>query len=142
MTAPASLNEHTLRVLAVLGVVGQLGVHRGEGPPSPHLHVPYVVVNPYPASWYGTASDPHADVDYRVQISAVGATAEQADEALDRVRVALLDPTAPLDPTGRVRSGPVTCEPLRQPIRDNDARLDSPLWTASDLYVIPTTPLT
>lgn len=137
----ASLLDHTTAVLAVLGAVGQLEVCDGGGPPSPHTHVPYVVVLPYPSNWYGTAEDPNADVDYRVQLSAVGATRAQAEDAADRVRSAMLAPAAALAPAGRVLSGPVRCEPLRT-MRDDDARLVSPLWMVDEVFAIPTTPTT
>ena len=135
-----SLNEHTKAVLAVLEAIADLGVYRGGGPESPHEHTPYAVVTPHPATWSGPSGDPHADVDYRVQIKAVGTSPEQADEAADRVRTALLAPAATLAPTGRVMRGPVACEPLRPASRDDDGRLVTPLWMADDLYVIPTTP--
>lgn len=137
----ASLNDHTNKVKAALETVGSLGVYRGEGPDSPHDHVPYVVLFPYPATWYGTEEDPNADVDYRVQVKAVGTTPEQADEAADRARSKLLDPAtaASLAPTGRVLSGPVRCEPLRQATRDDTG--PTPLFNCDDLYVVPTTPL-
>lgn len=131
---------HTAKVKAALEEIAQLGVYVGGGPAEPHTKVPYCVLYPHTARFSGTAADAHADVDYQAMVRYVGATPDQAEDACDRVRAKLLATATALAPSGRILSGPVRCEALEPCTRDDDARLNYPLWTLADLFVLPTTP--
>lgn len=142
LTIPALYPEHEailtlLRSISSSG--GPLGVYDARGPDRPHEQVPYCVAYPYTPALDGPSGDPYADLDYQVLIRSVGGTRAQAQDAADRVRLAMLG-TGPTPPAGRALRGIVSVEPLRGVTRDDDADLVTDLYLVDDLFTVPTTP--
>lgn len=140
MSSAPPITAHTANVKTALEAIAQLGVYVGGGPPDPHTHVPYCVLYAHTPTFDGPVTDIHADIDYQVVVHYIGATTDQAEDACDRVRAKLLNTTTALAPAGRAMSGPVRCQPLTPATREDNARYNGPLWTISDLFVVPTTP--
>lgn len=96
----------------------------------------YAVLYPLTTTSDGPASDAHADVESRYQVTSVGTTRAQAQWVADRVRVAMLGGV--LGVPGRSLSSPVEWAPSRGVDRDDDT--NPPLFYAVDSYTVRTTP--
>lgn len=103
ITPPAPASPHTDAFLAALADAG-IPAGRGEAPagagwqgePGRSPFVPYAVLFPSAAATDGDLARPHAYLDYEVQITVVGVTAEQTERLLDRVRAALVGRQLPV----------------------------------------------
>lgn len=98
MTSPvAPSRPHTDAVKAALEDA-DLPVGRGEQPPGSGWHgepgvsvfSPYVVLFPTSGRPDGNVSEPHAYLDYSVQVTVVAATSDGAEAAADIVKATLI----------------------------------------------------
>jgi hypothetical protein len=136
-----SLRSHTDVVVEALAK-GGLAVYRAIGPPDPLHAVPYVVVYAGSGVTDGPAQGIHEDLEFEVQVTAVGTDPEQTEWISDRVFSELVD--VPLEPPrGRhwLRPGAPIGHVLTRPIeRDVDLGAGAPMFYVVSIYSLPTTP--
>lgn len=111
-------------------------VHSGKAPDGTPP-TPYAVVHGYPTAGFdGTTAQPHADVDFMVQVTVVGADPDEADGLADASALLLLNPALWII-TGRAISQP-RLELWRTAVRDPD--LSRERYFAVLIVAVPTTP--
>jgi hypothetical protein len=128
-------------VVSALSAAG-IVAHRGIGPADPLAAAPYVVVHAGMVETDGPASSLYADTYPEIQIICVGKTSEQvewmADKAFDALLTATLTP-----PTGRkwLNPGHPIRHVLSRPVtRDDDFGASAPLFYATHIIALPSTP--
>lgn len=140
---PAPSAPHTDAFLAALAGAG-IAAGRGEvpagvgwqGEPGQSAFRPYAVLYPSPAGSDADLARPHAYLDYEAQITVVGATAEQAERILDRVKTALVGKK--LAVTGR-SSYHVQLEEGGRPVTKDD-QVTPPEFYAAAIFSLRTAP--
>lgn len=136
------LRAHTSAVIAALEALATFGVYRGQGPADPLAMAPYWVVYAGLATTDGPSGDPYADVNPEVQITSVGAQADQAEYLADSAFAALIGQPIP-PPAGRawLRTSAPVGHVLTRPVeRDDDFGAGSPLFYVVSIFALPSTP--
>ncbi|MFI7691785.1 hypothetical protein ACIBQ6_22140 [Nonomuraea sp. NPDC049655] len=122
----AAAKPHTDAVLALL-VAASVAVGRGkppagsgwQGTPGSSDFKPYAVMFPFPGQDEPTAlALPHHSLDFVFQLTCVGATQDQVETFMDKVRAALIGVTPSV--SGRA-TFPVYRVPLDRPVTRDDA---------------------
>lgn len=115
-----------------------LSVSLGEAPAS--LNPPHVVV--WPSSGFEMHTDlghPIGDLVLGFQLTGIGTTAQQAQWAIDKARVAVNRVT--LDPIASYSFWPIYAEQTSQPVRRDD-QVVPPMYVATSRWVVRSTPTT
>ena len=138
------LRSHVDVVSSALGSNSSgFAVFHGQGPSDPLAQVPYWVVYSGIVTAEGTSAAPWADVSPEVQVTSVGAQADQAEYLADAAYTALIG-TAHAPPAGRswLRGGTACIgHVLTRPVeRDDDYGAGSSLYYIVSIFSTPSTP--
>jgi len=128
---------------ACIAIAKSTGVPVGDGV-APDCPRPYIVVDSVVSPRYtGPLSDTEADSSDRVQFACVGDTREQADLVRDSLRIALTVATldAQFVADGANRRTLLVILDIPRGVQRDERGLPEPIFSATDQYMISTTPL-